>query len=418
MSPATPTAPQPRGVELRRRALLGGGVGAALAGSAAALTAAAGGEAPAADPAGVGPGTVPFHGPRQAGVVTPPPAHTRWVALDLSRGATLGDLRRVLRIWTEDLARMTQARPTLADHTPELTREPAHLTVTVGLGRSAFVRVGRPDLAPPWLVELPSFPTDALEERWSGGDVVLQVGASTAEATARAQRALVRAAGSTLRHRWTQAGTRPTTGAPSWQAPRNAFGQVDGTVQPALDGPDDELLWRGPDSGAWEHATTLVLRRIAMNLDTWEELDPVAKEHAIGRRLSDGAPLTGGHERSAPDLAATDAHGLTVIDPGSHMARAMPREPWERFLRRPYSYEVTGQDEVGALTREQTPSSAHGLLFTAYCADAQRQFVPVQQRLAEADLLNIWTVAIGSATFAVLPGVREGEVLGDRVLAG
>ena len=415
-------SPTTEGLGPRRRALLGSGLGAALAGSAAALTGAAssagGSSAGATTAAPDVPGTVPFYGPRQAGVTTPPPAHTRWVALDLTPGATLEDLRRVLRIWTEDLARATQGTSPLADHTPELTREHTRLTVTVGLGGSVFEHVGRPDLAPPWLAELPPFATDALEDRWSGGDVVLQVEATTAEATARVQRALVRAAGAVVRHRWTQAGTRPTPGAPTWRAPRNAFGQIDGTVQPALDGSDDDLLWRGPESGPWEHASTLVLRRIAMNLDTWEELDPVAKEHAIGRRLADGAPLTGGHEGSPPDLTASGPHGFTVIDPGSHMARAMPREPWERFLRRPCAYELPGRDEVGTLTARDTARSAHGLLFAAYCADAHRQLVPVQRRLAEADLLNIWTVTVGSATFALLPGVQEGESLGERVLAG
>ncbi len=405
---------------LRRRTLLGSGVGAALAGSAAALTAAgpAGPVAAAAAQTSPGPRTVAFYGDRQAGVTTPPQTHTRWVALDLARGSDLADLRRVLRMWTQDLARITQGVPPLADHTPELTLDPAHLSVTVGLGRSAFARLGRLDLAPPWLRELPSFATDALQDRWSGGDVVLQIGSSSLDATARVQRALVRAAGSTTTSRWTQAGHRGPSPEPSWAAQRNAFGQVDGTVQPAVDGLDDDLLWRDASSGAWEHASTLVLRRVAMNLDTWEQLDPVAKEAAIGRRLADGAPLTGGRERTPPDLHATDADGLTVIDPSSHMARAMPREPWERFLRRPYSFELPGADDVGMLTRSQTARSAQGLLFAAYCADAHRQYVPVQRRLAEADLLNIWTVTTGSTLVAVLPGVHPGEALGERVLDG
>lgn len=282
---------------LRRRTLLGSGVGAALAGSAAVLTAAgpAGPVAAAAEQTSPGSRTVAFYGDRQAGVTTPPQTHTRWVALDLARGSDLADLRRVLRMWTQDLARITQGVPPLADHTPELTLDPAHLSVTVGLGRSAFARLGRLDLAPPWLRELPSFATDALQDRWSGGDVVLQIGSSSLEATARVQRALVRAAGSTTTPRWTQAGHRGPSPEPSWATQRNAFGQVDGTVQPAVDGLDDDLLWRDASSGAWEHASTLVLRRVAMNLDTWEQLDPVAKEAAIGRRLADGArsPVAG-----------------------------------------------------------------------------------------------------------------------------
>ena len=39
--------------------------------------------------------------------------------------------------------------------------------------------------------------------------------------------------------------------------------------------------------------TTLVLRRIRMELETWDAADRVAREFTIGRRLDTGAPLTG-----------------------------------------------------------------------------------------------------------------------------
>lgn len=408
-----------------RRALLGSGVGATLAGGAAVANAAApraassdDGESPAgADRGDDGAEVVPFFGPRQAGVATPPPAHTRWVALDLAKGASLDDLRRILRIWTEDMGRLTQGRPMLADHAPELSQDPRFLTVSVALGRSAFERVGRDDLAPAWLGDLPPFATDALQDRWSGGDIVLQIGSQSPTTCAHAHRSLVTGAGAAVRPRWVQAGYRRPSERPRWTAERNAMGQVDGTVQPVLDGPDDHLIWRGAEDGIWAGASTLVLRRIAMNLDTWESLDPAAKENAIGRRLSDGAPLTGGGEHTPPDLTATTGSGLPVIDPGSHMRRAMPRAAHERFLRRPYSYEETHDLSGGPLEAKDTHRSPHGLLFAAYCADAERQFVPVQRRLAEQDLLNIWTRAVGSCVAVVLPGVEPGEHLGESVLA-
>lgn len=50
-------------------------------------------------------------------------------------------------------------------------------------------------------------------------------------------------------------------------------------------------------------------------------------------------------------------------------------------------------------------------------ADVEAQFVPVQRRLDELDLLNEWTAPVGSAVFAVLPGVRPGQVLGAALLA-
>ena len=51
-----------------------------------------------------------------------------------------------------------------------------------------------------------------------------------------------------------------------------------------------------------------------MHLDTWDELDRPGRENAVGRRLSDGAPLTGGSEESPADLAAVNELGFPVID--------------------------------------------------------------------------------------------------------
>ena len=74
---------------------------------------------------------------------------------------------------------------------------------------------------------------------------------------------------------------------------RNLFGQVDGTVQPDVHGLDEALLWCGGDQPAWlREGSALVLRRIRMNLDTWDQVDRLSRENAIGRRLDTGAPVT------------------------------------------------------------------------------------------------------------------------------
>jgi hypothetical protein len=57
-----------------------------------------------------------------------------------------------------------------------------------------------------------------------------------------------------------------------------------------------------------------------------------------------------------------------------------------------------------------------GLLFASYQADVARQFLPIQRRLAEADLLNEWTTPIGSAVFAVPPGCAEDGWIGETLL--
>ncbi|MBQ1015388.1 Dyp-type peroxidase, partial [Micromonospora sp. M51] len=49
-------------------------------------------------------------------------------------------------------------------------------------------------------------------------------------------------------------------------------------------------------------------------------------------------------------------------------------------------------------------------------ADITRQFLPIQRRLADRDLLNEWTTPIGSAVFAIPPGCPPGGWIGEQVL--
>ena len=90
------------------------------------------------------------------------------------------------------------------------------------------------------------------------------------------------------------------------------------------------------------------------------------------------------------------------------MALAHPQTDDEKFLRRPYNF-----DDPPAVG--QTTDS--GLLFAVYQKDPAKQFIPVQKRLAAADALNQWITTIGSATFAILPGVAEGGYFGQTLLS-
>jgi dye decolorizing peroxidase len=221
-------------------------------------------------------------------------------------------------------------------------------------------------------------------------------------------RRLVTGASPMATQRWVQRGFRDPLMDAGKERMRNLFGQVDGTVNPSSGTAEDEkLIW--DDGSTWRpHATGVVVRRIAMDLDGWDRADRRSREHSVGRRLSDGAPLTGGTELTAPDLEAVGDDGFPVIDTFSHLRRAMPQAPHERFLRRPYSYDDAPEEGL---------VSNSGLLFIVFAADPVRQFLPVQQRLADADLLNIWTTPVGSAVFTVLPGCTEGEILGGELLA-
>jgi dye decolorizing peroxidase len=407
------------GVPDRRTVLLSGLTGLAGAGALAGLTATgAGAQAGAAATAPAdqrgGPTRIArgFRGARQAGIVEPPQPYAAFVALDLAPGVDRDAVRRLLTVWTDDIERLTAGRGTLTDLEPELAAVPASLTVTLGIGPAVVAAAGAP--APSWLAPLPGFGIDRLQERWSGGDLILQICADSPVTVAHAQRRLLTSAGDLASLRWVQRGFREPYSGPGTGTPmRNLLGQVDGTVQPATTGPDDALLWAGADAQPpWlAGGSSMVVRRIAMKLDAWDGADRVARENAIGRRLDTGAPLTapdGSPADTPADLRAIDENGFGVIDEFAHLRRAHPAAPEERFLRRPYNYD--DPPAAGA-------TSDSGLVFVTFQADPVRQFVPVQRRLAQADLLNLWTTPVGSAVFAVLPGAREDEILGQAMLA-
>jgi dye decolorizing peroxidase len=191
-------------------------------------------------------------------------------------------------------------------------------------------------------------------------------------------------------HRRTQRGFNPARGSePAGTTPRNLFGQ--------RDGPD----W-------FVGGTVLVLRRIRMDLDIWDDFGRAGKEMATARRLDDGAPLTGGGEFDDVGPRTVDGQGFPIAVGTGHVVRAIARTPAEVMLRRGFSFD-------DGPTRDDLPDA--GLLFAAFQADAATAFVPVQARLAESDVMNLWITHIGSAAFAIPPGCAPGEFVGQRLLA-
>ncbi|KAA0112943.1 Dyp-type peroxidase [Mycolicibacterium sp. P9-22] len=396
-------------VEVNRRRLLTGGAAALAAG--AALTQCGAAQSAIPPPDGFGGVAEPFHGAHQSGITTAPQAHALFVALDLAPDAGRGareTLAAVLKLWSADAARLTQGRPALADTEPELAGRPARLTVSVGLGPGLFDRIGLAHRRPPTVIELPAFRTDRLDPRFCGGDVLLQICADDPMVVAHTSRVLLKNVRAMTRQRWRQHGFRHAHGADgSGRTMRNLMGQVDGTANLREAAEFDRFIW---DEGAGQPwfagGTILVLRRIRAEMDSWDELDRASKEFAVGRRLDTGAPLTGTREDDAPDLGA-QVSGIPVIPPNSHIALARHHNADERFLRRPYNYD----DPPPAGTTTDS-----GLIFASYLRDPERQFIPVQQRLADADAMNQWITTVGSATFAMLPGATESGWLGQGLL--
>jgi dye decolorizing peroxidase len=395
----------------RRSLLLGAGglaVGTVAGGVAgAALT------ADEADPTTSTQGAAePFYGAHQAGIATPVQATAELVALDLTNGTDVAALRSVLQAWTAAAAAMASGQGEPDDASRDILQSgPARLTVTVGFGPDLFAKLGLDAQLPPGLAPVPAFRHDALEPRFVGGDVLVQVASDDALVASHAARRLVTLAGSTLTTRWWQHGfSRTPASTTDSTTPRNLMGQVDGSANPAP-GSDlfDRTVWAGSAAPEWlRGGSFVVVRRIRMFLDTWEQLDRGQQERVIGRTKDTGAPLTGGAEKDQPDFSAQNPDGSLVIPATAHVRLSHPSSTrGARIFRRGFSYDDGALDDG---------SRDAGLLFLAWQADPRKGFLPIQARIDMGDRLNLFTRAVGSAIFACPPGVSEGSYLGASLL--
>lgn len=356
---------------------------------------------------------IPFYGKHQAGIEHELQSFTNFVAFDLDAATDISAFKRWMGLITDDLARLTSGQPTLADAQPQLALGPARLSATVGISPGFFSKLGIESLKPKNLEQVPRLKIDQLREEFSGGDVLLHVSADDPIVLSHAVRALIRDSLAFGKVRWSQQGFANAQGViPGGVRQRNLMGQVDGTENPEFESSDFErIVWiddASTDQPWTVGGTQLVLRRIAMNLDTWDKLGRTDKEQVIGRDLKVGAPLGKKRETDVPDFAARGENGLLQIPAFAHIRHAHPTNPLERFFRRPFNYEVgvspTGSPDVG-------------LLWTAYARDLSKQYLPIQQRLAQVDVLNLWTTPIGSSVWQILPGVvNDREILGQSLI--
>lgn len=345
---------------------------------------------------------VPFYGDHQAGVDTPAQVYGKFIGLNVLT-VDRESFEAIGRIVTDDAARLTQGEPALGDTEPEVATHPARLTITLGAGRAYLEKLGAS--IPAGFPEIPAFDTDSLEPHWGQTDIVIQIGSDDPLTLSHAQRMLTKDLSTLAQVQWIQSGfISPTPGSDGGSASRNLMGQVDGTVNPAIDQFND-VVWINDSSWA-DGGTVLVLRRIRMQLDTWDALDRSAKEIAMGRTLDTGAPLGGASEKDPVDFEAVDDNGLPVIPRDAHIRLAHADSPEKSILRRPYNYDESYPDGT----------SDRGLIFAAYTKNAAKSFIPMQERLARSDSMNRWLTTIGSAAYLILPGVGDGEFLGQGVV--
>lgn len=418
---------------LSRRGLLGlagaGAAGLALGGSAGAATAAA---VVGASASGVAdPGTrYPFYGNHQAGIVTPSQDRLHFAVFDMAGSAGRTDLISLLADWTAAAARLTQgleigdgAVPDDLYAPPDDTGEaqglpPSGLTITFGFGPTLFTdatgadRFGLAARTPPLLAPLPRFSGDALVPASSGGDLCIQACADDPQVAVHAIRNLSRIAFGRASLRWSQLGFGRTSSTSTTQTtPRNLFGFKDGTanIKAEQTSAVDADVWvAAADGPAWlDGGSYLVARKIRMVIENWDHTQLGEQERVIGRDKAQGAPLSGGGEFTEPDFAAKTADGTTRIDKAAHVRLAHPDvNKGTRLLRRGYNF-VDGNDDLGRLDA--------GLFFISFQRSPE-QFIRIQRNLS-GDAMNEYIKHVGSAIFAVPPGVRVGQSIGDSLFA-
>ncbi|MFE8943610.1 iron uptake transporter deferrochelatase/peroxidase subunit [Streptomyces sp. NPDC007856] len=392
-----------------RRALIGWGgaglaLGAAAAGGAVAMAEAGNDMDPAAAEAG---GPVEFHGAHQAGIATPVQDRLHFAAFDVKTDDR-EEFVRMLKDWTTAARRMTAGKPVgegafdgLAEAPPDDTGEamglkPSRLTLTIGFGPSLFDRFQLTDRRPGALADLPGFPGDNLEKARTGGDLCIQACADDPQVAVHAIRNLARIGFGKVAVRWSQLGFGKTSSTtPDAQTPRNLFGFKDGTRNIAGTETDrlSKHVWVGDGDGpAWmTGGSYLVARRIRMNIETWDRTSLREQEDVFGRDKREGAPVGKAEEHDAPFLKA--------MKPTAHVRLAHPdANGGITILRRGYSF-TDGTDGLGRLDA--------GLFFLAYQRDVRKGFIPLQRKLSSHDALGEYIQHVGSAVFAIPPGVRD-----------
>jgi deferrochelatase/peroxidase EfeB len=374
-------------------------------------------------------GAVSFYGAHQAGIATPAQDYLSFAAFDLTSNA-VEDLRSLLQQWTAAAASLTTGRP-YQPVTQEPSQPPddtgeaiglnvAQLTITIGFGPGMFGspsedRLDLAHLKPPMLHPLPAFQGDSLEPNSSGGDLCVQACANDPQVAFHAVHVFSRIASGTASLRWAQLGFGRTSSTSRAQTtPRNLMGFKDGTdnIRAEDNAEMDDYVWVQPnDRPVWmTGGTYLIARRIKILFDVWDTTSLEGQQRTIGRDKLTGAPLGSKSEYDPVQLSATAADGELLIPDDAHIRLANPQNnDGQRILRRGYSYTEPIEPGAGEIDA--------GLFFIAFQRSPQRQFIPLQRRLAASDALNRHTLHTSSAIFACPPGASPGGFVGDALFS-
>ena len=345
---------------------------------------------------------ISFYGEHQAGITTPMQKNIYFVVLDL-HSTDKEEVIQMFKDWTDYSSKLVDGELVKKDGSnallpPSDTGEtvglnPYRLTLTFGVSADFLKKMGLEKKRPKEFRDLPPFPKEQLQEKYTGGDIVIQACADDEQVAFHAVRNLVRKARNTVTMKWSQSGFAAIGDRMS--TPRNLFGFKDGTANVTKEKDFDKVIWT--DSDDWMNGGTyMAVRRIQMFLETWDRTNLQEQENTFGRYKESGAPFGKKDEFDEVDL------DLLPVD--SHVRLA--KEVNKPIYRRSYSYsdgivEKTGQFDTG-------------LLFLAFQKNPD-SFVKVQTNLGAQDKMNEYVTHIGSGLFACFAGVKKGEYLGQKL---
>ena len=345
---------------------------------------------------------ISFYGEHQAGITTPMQKNIYFVVLDL-HSTDKEEVIQMFKDWTDyssklvdgELVKKNGSNALLppSDTGETVGLNPYRLTLTFGVSADFLKKMGLEKKRPKEFRDLPPFPKEQLQEKYTGGDIVIQACADDEQVAFHAVRNLVRKARNTVTMKWSQSGFAAIGDRMS--TPRNLFGFKDGTANVTKEKDFDKVIWT--DSDDWmKGGTYMAVRRIQMFLETWDRTNLQQQENTFGRYKESGAPFGKEDEFDEVDL------DLLPVD--SHVRLA--KEVNKPIYRRSYSYsdgivEKTGQFDTG-------------LLFLAFQKNPD-SFVKVQTNLGAQDKMNEYVTHIGSGLFACFAGVKKGEYLGQKL---
>jgi deferrochelatase/peroxidase EfeB len=356
---------------------------------------------------------VAFAGEHQAGIANHPPAAglaASFRVVDADRES----LADTLQDLSEEIRRLMDGEPfeqrdpvfppvhtgTLGDAPP-----PTDLTVVVAVGASLFdERFGLAEQRPRELIRMPFMANDRLDPALSHGDLLLNIGADTPDATIFALRQLMRRTRGSLVLQWMVEGfNRRDQPKPGEAGVRNLMGFKDGTAN--LDATKDDQMvdhvWvrEDDDEPAWAVGGSYeAVRIIRMFVERWDRVSLGEQEAIMGRHKESGAPLGKALETDPVDFSGDPTGDVTPLD--AHIRLANPRTPGSEenlILRRGFSYS-RGFDGAGQLDQ--------GLCFVSYQRSLENGFIAVQERLA-GEPLEEYILPVGGGFFFALPGVTD-----------